>query len=118
MTGVFTPDSEPNVEADHGDDEDFRSLLVHVRKFVMNDEPACFYRVANELQTRLTDVALRNLSTANRNAWKKSWGPGDALRDGNWAFITRERMFNVYAYGGVFHDDPARKAEWTSLDAS
>ncbi len=26
-------------------------------------------------------------------------------------------MFNVYAYGGVFHDDPARKAEWTSLDA-
>ena len=110
---MLTYGLEPKVTADHGDDEDFRSLLVDVRKFVMPDEPAFFYRIANELQTRLTDVALRNLSTADRSTCGRSpGGRGMPFELGTGRSSHGKGCLNIYAYGGVFHGDPAREAEW------
>jgi hypothetical protein len=104
------------VTADHGDDEDFRSLMLDVRKFVLNDEAASFNAVANVLHTKLTDDDLRDAAAHNRAAWNEAMRGNGVLHGDDGAPIRADRMFQVVTYGGMFHDDLELIAEWDGLD--
>jgi len=110
-------DRPETVTADHGDDEDFRSLMLDFRKFTLNDEAASFNAVANVLHKRLTDDALRDAAVHNRATWKEAMEGNGVLRDECGAPVRAERMFHLLTYGGMFHDNLGLIAEWDGLDA-
>lgn len=104
------------VTADHGDEEDFRSLTLDIRKFVLQEGAANFNATANLLYQRLTDDELREASVKNRALWDRAMQGDGVLHDENRQPIRADRMFDVVTYGGMFHDNADRVAEWEGLD--
>lgn len=112
----MTKGGPETVTANHGDEEDFRSLMLDVRKFVLQEEAANFKAVANLLYMRLTDDDLRDAAVKNHAAWDRAMQGSGVLHDENRQPIRADRMFEVIAYGGMFHDDEDRIADWEGLD--
>ena len=116
VTYSVTQGGAESVTADHGDEEDFRSLMLDMRKFVLQEEAANFNAVANLLYMRLTDDALRDAAVKNRAAWDNAMQGDGVLHDENRQPIRADRMLEVVTYGGMFHDNPDRIADWDALD--
>jgi hypothetical protein len=116
VTYSVTQGGPETVTANHGDEEDFRSLMLDMRKLVLQEEAANFNAIANLLYTRLTLDELRNAAVANRAAWNSAMQGRGALHDDHHQPIRSDRMFEVIAYGGMFHDNPDRIADWEGLD--
>ncbi|MCA1603031.1 MAG: hypothetical protein LC776_15820, partial [Acidobacteria bacterium] len=82
---------EMAVTTDSGDEEDVRSLLLEVRKFLSNDDTS-FGRVANILERLLTDEGLKQANRRNRVAWKNALDNGLGYVDGG-THYTPKRLF-------------------------
>lgn len=104
------------IESNLGDEEDARSLIIDVRRLVLND-PTSFGRVTNTIERAVTDEELRDANRVNRAQWRKASEVGTAGLVMNGVTYTPRTMFDLYAYGGVFHAGDADKvALWDSLD--
>lgn len=101
----FTPDGAPEVDADHGDAEDLRSLMMDFRKLLAAESDAEFLGICNIIERRVIDPELIEANRVNRTAWKK------ALR-GDISFMYNDRhlaavdFLNVWMNGVLFHSDP------------
>jgi hypothetical protein len=108
-------DKAVTFEADLGDEEDIRSLLLDIRKLLASGEVVHFPAIANLLETRLTDDDLRADARVNRESWKRSLKGGFGLVL-NGTGYDAEAMFNLLANGAIFHSDPDKVAEYERLD--
>lgn len=115
MMIVVAEGEKPEVEIDSGDEEDFRSLLMDVRKFTMQDATN-FAALANQLVNRLNDPSLREAAKQNQKAWKDVQKGRGMLTSSDGQNVRADHMFEVVAYGGMFHHDPTKVAEWNALD--
>jgi hypothetical protein len=98
-----------------GDEEDVRSLLVEVRKFLSEKEDVFFPRIAGIVERSVTDPELVKANRDNRAVWKR------ALNVGSMGLVVDEksyppyRCFDLVVNGGLFHDDAGKAAEFAGL---
>lgn len=99
-----------------GDDEDLRSALLDVRKFLAEKEDVFFPRVANAVERLVTNAELREANAANRATWRRLLEGGGMLTIviDNRAY-TPERLFDLVINGGLFHDDKAKSEEFATF---
>ena len=111
-----TPDGEIQLETDLGDDEDVRSLLLEVRKFLSDNEDVHFPRIANLVERTVDDAALRDANRTNRRIWKQALGSSSITLHVNGVNYLPKRCFDIVINGHMFHDDAAKAAEFEHLD--
>ena len=98
-----------------GDREDARSVIVAVRQLILEKEPTHFYSIANIVERTVRDDQLRDANRTNRESWKR------VMRGSMGLVVNGESFqglgfFNLYAYGGVFHSDPALVKSFEALE--
>ena len=103
------------VESDHGDAEDVRSLLVEFRKLLADNDDASFYGICNVLYRRVVDEEMRECVRSNREAWQTIFRGQVSLVKGD-RKIAGRALIDVWLNGVVFHSDPADAAFYGSLD--
>jgi hypothetical protein len=104
------------VVADHGDEEDLRSLMLDLRKFMLQEEAASFNTVANLLYQRLNDTVLKDAAIHNRAQWDAAMQGHGVLHDEHGQPVRADHMLDVVLYGGMFHEGQAQMTEWAELD--
>jgi hypothetical protein len=103
----------PAVETRLGDEEDVRSLMTDLRKFLAPGEDVYFYRIANIVERAVTDDEMREANRHNRDGWKIVRTEGLVRSEPHGR--TPEDWFDLLVNGEVFHDDVAKRAEFESL---
>lgn len=103
----------PPVETHLGDEEDVRSLMTDLRKFLAPDEDVNFNRIANIVELAVTDDEMRDANRHNREGWKIVRTEGLVRSEPH--NRTPEAWFDLIINGEVFHDDAAKRAEFESL---
>jgi hypothetical protein len=103
----------PAVETQLGDEDDARSLMADLRKFLAPGEDVYFDRIANIVERAVTDEEMRDASRRNRENWKIVRTEGLVRSEPH--NRTPETWFDLIVNGEVFHDDAAKRAEFESL---
>lgn len=103
----------PAVETSLGDEDDVRSLMADLRKFLAPGEDVYFYRVANIVERSVTDEEMRGANRHNREGWKIVRTEGLVRSEPH--NRTPEAWFDLIVNGEVFHDDAAKRAEFERL---
>lgn len=103
----------PAVETQLGDEEDVRSLMTDLRKFLAPGEDVYFYRIANIVELAVTDQEMRGANRHNREGWKIVRTEGLVRSEPH--NRTPEAWFDLIVNGEVFHDDAVKRAEFGSL---
>lgn len=99
-----------------GDDEDVRSLLMDVRKFLAPREDVFFPGITNIVHRLTADHDdLREANTHNRAAWNRDQqGDGVALVI-NDSRLTPAECFDLVINGVLFHLDEEKARQFESL---
>ena len=103
----------PPVETHLGDEDDVRSLMTDLRKFLAADEDVNFNRIANIVERAVTDDEMRDANRHNREGWKVVRTEGLVRSEPHGR--TPEAWFDLIVNGEVFHDDAAKRTEFESL---
>jgi len=103
----------PAVETQLGDEDDVRSLMADLRKFLAPGEDVYFHRIANIVERAVTDEEMREANRHNREGWKIVRTEGLVRSEPH--NRTPETWFDLIVNGEVFHDDEAKRAEFESL---
>lgn len=98
-----------------GDDEDVRSLLVDVRRFLAPKEDVYFPGIANIVAMSVSDPELVNASAVNRESWADVLGRGPLNLYADGLQYTPARCFDIVVNGEMFHDDVAKQEEFRAL---
>jgi hypothetical protein len=109
----FSHYEDPSVETRLGDEDDVRSLMADLRKFLSDDSDVHFYGIANIVELSVTDDEMKDANRHNREGWKS------ALTESALPFRPQNRSpeawFDLIVNGEVFHDDADKRAEFESL---
>jgi hypothetical protein len=108
---------EITVETKFPDEEDFRSALLAIRFFYMNDEPTCFFKVCNILRKTLIDNDLKNQVDQVRSCYKCNFDQVAINGTGN-NKVTNEKLIDLYLNGRYFHSDSKKSQELECLENS
>ena len=93
------------IEADFGDPEHVRSLLIDFRKFaLLNDDDAYFPKIHNLLMAKVSDGGVRELAVNNRELWNDALTPSIQLQFGDVVFAGDDAL-RAWVNGELFHDD-------------
>jgi hypothetical protein len=115
----MTRGEELHIDADHGDPEDLRSLMLEFRKFVSQRDDAHFYSICGIIERRVTDPVTIGYSRTNRIGWHDTMtGAGDGrlqLQHGK-RKVSGVDLLNVWMNGVLFHSDPDDEALYESLE--
>jgi len=101
-------------EMEGPDEEDYRSFLLGLRPFLLKKDPLHFESISADLQGRLTDDELKDACARNRKDWKQVLKGQDVLHVGAKEYVAVD-LFELIAYGELFHVDAARQAEFALL---
>ncbi len=96
------------------DEEDYRSFLLDLRPFLLQQEPVYFERVSADLHRRLTDERMRDDCARNRADWKRTLS-GPEVFDVNGRVYKAIDLFEMVAYSDLFHLDDSRRRELALL---
>lgn len=110
------PGAPMTVTSDLGDEEDAQGLMLPVRQLLMNGEPTQFYAIANIVERVVVDDELRESNRVNRDSWKRLTAGEIVLQTSAGRSYRGVELFELYAYGGVFHSDPERVIQYEALD--
>lgn len=91
------------------DEEDFRSTLIAVRTFVLNDEPNNFYHICNVLYQKIKNDELRGQLTQIRGDFKSVLEePFVHIIYGDQHFIPQD-ILNLWLNAYYFHTDETKE---------
>jgi hypothetical protein len=99
-----TRDQPLRVEAQLGDVEDLRSLMLDFRKLVAEGEDANFYAICNVVEKGVTDASTLEILRGNRAAWKAALR-GDAAFNINGTELQGLKHVEAWNNGVLFHGD-------------
>jgi len=104
---TITYDHRTGLAASTGDydEEQFRSFLLSIRMFLLNDEPTHIPLVLNVAERRLTDDDLRRKLREVREHWHDAQKKSPVtfqLADGT---VAPERIVSLWINGTYFHND-------------
>jgi len=132
----FNPKTGITAETEFPDEEDFRSALMDLRVFYMQNEPIHFYRVCDILNQILCDAKLverlkpvKDKLTGRLKRVRDQYGDSlgkypmgvDFKRKGKDEGLTGKQLIDLYFYGKYFHVKNEKKRreleEWESSTA-
>ncbi|MEV7621873.1 hypothetical protein [Actinoplanes sp. NPDC089786] len=90
------------------DEEDYRSFLMDLRPFLLNDESVHFESVHNLLYQRLSDENLKNICQNNRKQWSLVKRGVEVFNINGVTYAAIDFFFAV-AYGEMFHLDEDKR---------
>ena len=102
------------VEADHGDEEDVRSLMLEFRKLLAKDDDAHFFGICNLVERRVDDSEMLTYTRSNRDNWKVALS-GAINFEHNGRSLRGESLMDAWINGVLFHSDPAMAAVFEAL---
>jgi hypothetical protein len=111
LTLHFGQDGQ-GVETNLGDEEDVRSLMTDLRKFLAPREDVYFLDIADIVERAVTDDEMRGANRHNLDNWRIVRTEGLMRSDDG---RTPEIWFKLITNAEVFHNDPAKVAEFESL---
>jgi len=112
----FSSEDGVRLEADLGDNDDTRSLVVEIRKFLMDREDVHFFGIANIVERTVKDAELHDANRKNRESWMRELRGADIGIHADGVHYAPERCFDLVVNGDMFHDDAAKAAEFARLD--
>lgn len=108
------------VEMDAFDLDEFRSFMLTFRQFRLKGcDDVNFGRVCNLIHQHCDREELQAWGAHYRKAWNAVWseplGIGVARGEGEAKNYTAAEFFDVWAYAGQFHSNPAKEKELAGM---
>ncbi len=105
---------------DRGDEEDLRSLMLDLRKFVSNKEDVFLNKIFNLLWLMTADQdRLRTEVQHLRQSWKSAQNDTECVvmpDRGLWSLSPLE-CWDLWVNGGLFHNDQDLQSRYAALSA-
>ncbi|GEM_PF-3661947 len=107
---------ELKFEENFPDEEDFRSLLLDLRTFVLNDEPNSFYHICNILYKKSNDEQFKEGVSLVRSKFRQALDQSSMIFKCNGVELNPEDILNYWLNGHYFHSDPEKEKQFKQME--